>query len=127
MRASSAIKRAVFAVVSLAVVSVGMVATGGSASATSYPTYCNGSLCATVVAISGNEATIRETTSVDFYGHFDLQTPNHQLLHSGKDIAYNPGQFHTFYSVNGGVGTWCATQYGWNGQYYKMGYVCFPA
>jgi hypothetical protein len=125
MRVSSAIKKAALAAVPITAISAAMMATGGPASAASY---CNGWLCAQVVAVSGNYVTIRETTSNPFYGHMELQTPNHQDLNSTPDLHYAAGNFHTFYSVDGGTGTYCATEWAWtNYKYVKDGYVCFSA
>jgi hypothetical protein len=63
-----------------------------------------------------------------FYGHFELQTPNHQTLNSA-DSTWHPGTTgHIFSNVNGGIGTYCVTAWelqdaGWS----NIGYVCFGA
>jgi hypothetical protein len=65
-----------------------------------------------------------------FYGHFELQTPDHKTYNSPEDTTHRTGTNNLFYfGVKAGTGQYCATAWeGSNGDYEKIGYVCetFP-
>jgi hypothetical protein len=67
-----------------------------------------------------------------FFGHFELQTPNHKTLNSPKDSLHRTGtnNNYSFENVDGGSGQYCGTAWeylGSPGSYSQIGYVCFDA
>ena len=104
---------------------------GGAAGIRRLPQGCGGDLCMQVVAESGNVATIKMWAySYRFYGHFQLQMPNHRSTNGpNNQWWYAGGAGYTFASWNGGVGQWCGTAYSYNKLfgYSRAGYLCLHA
>jgi hypothetical protein len=90
---------------------------------------CGGDVCAEATHVSGNVVTIRAwARNSSFYGHFELQTPNHRTLNSIQSIWHAGGTGNYFNNINGGVGRYCVTAWEYfSGQYGEMGYTCFNA
>jgi hypothetical protein len=73
---------------------------------------CGGDVCAGWVGGPPSTPTIRVyPDSYTFYGHFELQTPNHKVFNSITSTWHAGGTGNYFNKIPGGAGTYCIT--GW--------------
>ena len=95
-----------------------------AASASSLPTSCGGDACFSQAAI--NQATFWAwAQSLSFYGHFELQTPEHTVKNTA-DEQWTVGAKRQFTGLPQDSGYYCITAWqlvGTNG-YNKIGYAC---
>jgi hypothetical protein len=123
------IKKLAAAVAVTVPVSAAIVGTAQPAYA-AYPIHCYGAfLCMQVQNINGNVATIKMwPNSISFYGHFELQMPNHRVGNSPQKEYYAGRTGYTFANWNGGTGKWCGTAWSYYGTgYRKLNYGCVSA
>src|SRR5438477_3934901 len=114
----------------VAVVAAGVMAgsmlTAGVARADTY--YCNGDLCADPYFLPASNVVDIEAWAwrSTFYGHFELQTPNHKVLNSDNETWIGGGaNGWSFSNVVGGYGYYCVTAWKYsNRAYSKIGYTC---
>ena len=122
------------AAISLLAVSAAVIAVPSSASASGLGTYCAtlpepANLCAEIISISTNVVTIRAyPPNYTFYGHFELQTPNHRTLNSITSTWNKGGVGNYFNNINGGIGTYCVHDWTYiGGGWETLGGICFTA
>lgn len=96
-----------------------------AASAASLPTACGGDVCF-------SQASLRQANfvawaqSYAFFGHFELQTPQHTVYNSTPNKQWNVGVEHQFFPLPEVSGYYCITAWqlvGTNG-YNRIGYTC---
>lgn len=88
---------------------------------------CSGDLCAQIYSISPNGSDIQIEAWAElqtFYGHFELQTPNHKTYNSKNNTNKAGGIGHIF-TVPYGGGLYAITAWATSGSggYNKIGYV----
>jgi hypothetical protein len=96
-----------------------------TASAASLPTSCGGDVCFSQAAI--HQATFFAwAQSYAFFGHFQLQTPEHTTINSTPNKQWDVGVKYQFLKLPDDSGYYCITAWqlvGTSG-YNKIGYAC---
>jgi hypothetical protein len=96
-----------------------------AASASSLPTACGGDVCFSLASIYGT--FVAWASNHGFFGHFELQTPEHTVINSTPNEQWNVGVKHQFLqSGQKTSGYYCITAWqlvGTSG-YRKIGDTC---
>lgn len=96
-----------------------------SASTYALPTSCGGDLCFAQNAIH-SAGFVAWAQSVGFFGHFQLQTPEHTTINTTPNLQWNVGVQAKVFGAPNVSGYYCMTAWqlvGTNG-YNKIGYAC---
>jgi hypothetical protein len=111
--------------VTLGVVGGGMLTAGDASAQVIY--YCEGNLCmGNINGNANNPDVAMHADEYQFYGHYELQTPDHRTFNSADHLwGTGTGSNHAFGSDKGGNGKYCGTAWENNGNGYdKIGYIC---
>jgi hypothetical protein len=114
-------------------VSIGALAAGALAAtpANAAPVFsCGGNDCSAWVSGSATTPTIRTyPPSFTFFGHFELQTPNHEVFNSITSTWHAGGTGNFFNNIPGGSGSYCITAWEQTGTtgFTKIGGECISA
>jgi hypothetical protein len=117
-------------VAAFAVVSAAALFGVGATPALATPNFCTGDLCMNVAGQSLSTLYIHMWAfNAKFYGHFQLQTPEHTSLNSTPNKWYYAGGSGPTFAVPIVYGWYCGTAWRYNGggSYTKLGYGCFIA
>lgn len=94
--------------------------------------YCEGNICARKSGGTTDNPDIDVyADEYNFYGHYQLKTPNGKGINSGANKSWGTGtaNIYTFSNTNGGSG--CYTAIAWesvgDGDYDNIGQVCIDA
>ncbi len=119
---STGLRRAVILPVAAVALGAASLITPAVASA-SLPAACGGDVCFSLASIYGT--FFAWAPNYAFFGHFELQTPEHTVLNSTPNQQWAAGQEYQFHAGDHN-GYYCVTAWqlkGTNG-YDKIGYTC---
>jgi hypothetical protein len=119
------LRRAVFLPVACLAIGAASLIAPAAASAASLPTSCGGDVCFSQAAIH-KANFVAWAQSYSFFGHFQLQTPEHTTINSTPNNQWNVGVKHQFFPLPQVSGYYCITAWqlvGTSG-YNKIGYAC---